>query len=128
MLDVIKRNTEAVESLQSELHSQRQAITRHIPSLSSSLPPEKEEWIETTELCSIYGKSRATVLAHARALGWDMRVAQAKTSGSLTFEYRVSCLPEKLRQAWAEKNVGERKEPTSAGQQESLFTPEGEVK
>ncbi|MDR2798672.1 MAG: Bro-N domain-containing protein [Treponema sp.] len=63
---------------------------------------ESDVWITTTELSEVYGKSRATCLSHTRALGWPMRIARLKT-GSLTYEFLLSGLPERLQIAWQER-------------------------
>lgn len=96
---LIQNQAIAIDFLTREIQNLRRTNAARV--VSGLLPEGTEdgEWITTTDLSAIYGKTRATTLSHARARGWPMRSGQIE-SGSFTFEFLVSGLPEKLQDAW----------------------------
>jgi hypothetical protein len=77
---------------------------------AGSAPAMLADRINTTQLAVLYGKSRATCLSHARAMGWTMRVSRLET-GSLTYEFLLASLPEKIKTAWVEYKEREATKP-----------------
>jgi AcrR family transcriptional regulator len=72
LLDIVKRQMAVIESVMAELKLSRRLETGSPIALLPDRSGEDGEWINTSELSALYGKSRATCLSHARAMGWDM--------------------------------------------------------
>jgi hypothetical protein len=103
LIGIIKSQAAVIENLTGEIQTLRRLDKSRAVALLPDRSDGTEEWINTTRLSLLYGKSRATCLSHARAMGWPMRVSRLDT-GSLTYEFLLSGLPEKIQSAWREHN------------------------
>jgi hypothetical protein len=99
LISIVKRQSETIDGMQKELDSLRHKESTRTIALLPDRSEDDGEWINTTQLAQLYGKSRATTLSHARAMGWTMRAARLE-NGSLTYEFHVSALPLKLQEGW----------------------------
>jgi hypothetical protein len=113
---LIQNQAVVIDVLTREIqHLRRTAAARIVSGILPAESTEDGEWITTTELSTIYGKTRATTLSHARARGWPMRSGQLE-NGAFTFEFLVSGLPQKLQDAWKarKESNAENKEAADA--------------
>jgi hypothetical protein len=102
LIGIIRSQAAAIENLAKETPASRRSGAVAAPAILAGKSDAVGEWINTTQLAALYGKTRATCLSHARAMGWAMRVSRLET-GSLTYEFLLASLPEKIQAAWKEQ-------------------------
>jgi hypothetical protein len=100
LIGIIRSQAAVIEHLTKETRAPQGPNTGSAPAMLAGRSDDAEAWINTTRLAALYGKSLATCLSHARAMGWTMRLSRLET-GSLTYEFLLASLPEKIKNAWA---------------------------